>query len=691
MPYIGSLQGGGSTTGSTSALFNPGSGISGLASGINTSAMVKGLMGAAQVPLVQLLQQRQDLQWKETRYQQVNASLSTLQNSVQSMQLQSTFLANSAQSSNPSVVSATASPLTPQGTYNVSVQKLAQGATLASASPISTTDANYPSDTTLSSLGYSSGVNLKINGQSFSFQGTDTLQSVLNEINSNASAGVSGFYDSNSNNFSFQTAGTGSKSMINVDSTTASFFNTAFNINAAPSITGTVDLSSGISSTSPARVVINGQKMQLSGTLSNIVSTINSYQSTTGVTASTTTNGSGAQYLTLNSSSTGSSGSSNQLLSLISVSDPSNALGLQSPYSGNAAQQVAQDAQFTVNGMAESSSTNQATFNGLSLDLQSTSSSSTQVTVSPDVNGITKSITDFVKQYNQTLQLMQGLYNEKRQNSYQPLTSSQASQMTQNQIDQWNQKAQAGMLENDPTIGGTMSTLENDMQNFVSGQPSSTVNGQSTTLNSMASIGITPIDPLTGPSSGAQAPGVTTSGWNTYGLLQVDPTKLKAAIQADPQAVMRLFTNNPALSGSATGVGTGIAVQLNQDLTTATKTLTQQAGSNPNVSSLIQSTTASGATVPGAGLMQSSPIDPNANFSSLFSSDTLDTSFMGQQLNSLDSQATSMQKQLDSLQKRYQAEFSQMEQAMSQLNNQSGGLTAMMGGGGSSTSSSSGG
>lgn len=684
MPFIGSLSGGSSTGGTSPITFTPGSGISGLASGINTDSMVQGLMTAAQVPLVQLLQQRQVLQWQETRYQQVNASLSTLQNSVQSMQLQSTFMANTATSSNSSIVTATASTLVPQGNYSVTVQQLAQGSTIFSSSPVNTTDTNYPSDTTLSSLGYSSGVNLTINGQAFSFQGTDTLQTVLAQINGTTATGVSGFFDSGSGNFVFQTSSTGGQASINVDSTTASFFQKAFNVNTAPSLTGTVSVpSTGLSS--PVTIEINGQNMQLSGTLSNIETTIDSYQATTGVTASD--NGTN---LILNSTSTGTSGSTNQLLSLISVSDPTNALGFKSPYSGNAAQQVAQDAQYTVNGMSETSSTNEATYNGLSLNLLSTSSTPVQIGVSVDASTIAESITNFVQQYNQTLQLMQGLYNEKSNSSYQPLTTTQASQMTQTQIDQWNEQAQAGVLENDPTLGGIMNTLENDMQNVVSGQSQSTVNGQTTTLNSLASIGISPIDPLNGLSSGAEAPGVTTSGWNSYGLLQINPTQLQAAIQADPQAVMNLFTNNPALPGSDPNVGMGIATQLYNDLNTATQTLTQQAGSNPNVNSLIQTTTSSGAIVAGAGLMQATPIDANANFTTLFATDTLDVSFIGQQLNNMDSQATSMQQQLTNLQQRYQSEFSQMEQSLSQTNSQSGGLTAMLGGGSSSSSSSSG-
>lgn len=688
MTYIGALQGstsGASGTGQTT--FTPGSGLSGLASGINTDSMVQGLMGAAQMPLVQLLQQRQVLQWQETRYQQVNASLTNLQNSVQNMQLQSTFLANQTTSSNASVLTANASPLAPQGNYSVTVGQLAQGFTVSSSATVNTTDTNYPADTTIgnitnSSTGSAYGqVSLDINGQTFQFTGSDTLQNVVNTINENSKAGVSGFFDPNSNKFVFQSTSTGGAAKLNVDTNTAQFFSDAFGIQnsqASTGITGTANLSAGLGA-STATVYINGQKMDLTGTLSNMITKINSYSQTTGVTAQVSSNGSN---ITLLPTSTDSNSNSMQLLSLTSVYDPSNALGMPA-YSSTQSAQVAQDATYSINGVDEVSSTNSPKFNGLTLNLQGTSSSPVSIGVTPDTSSVVKSVESFVKQYNQTLQLMQGLYNEKRDPSYQPLTQQQASQMTQTQIDQWNQKAQTGVLESDPTIGGIMNTLENDMQNVVSGQSSS--------YNSLQAIGISPIDPLTGPSSGAEAPGVTTSGWNTYGLLQIDPTKLQNAIQSDPQAVMRLFTNNPKLPGSDTNVGTGVAVQMYNNLESQIQQLTSQAGSNPNVSSEIQTTISGGVTISGAGLMQVTPIDPTGNLSQLFGTDSLDTSYLGEQIIGMDSQATNMQQQLNQVKQRYQNEFSQMEQSLSQINNQSGGLMAMLGGGSSSSGSSSGG
>lgn len=336
-----------------------------------------------------------------------------------------------------------------------------------------------------------------------------------------------------------------------------------------------------------------------------------------------------------------------------------------------------QNASVTINGYTTSSQTNQLNYNGLTLNLYATGTST--VTVSTDVDSIVNTITNFVQQYNRNLQLMQGLYNEQRNYDYPPLTQQQASQMTEDQIEKWYQKAQSGMLANDPLLGTIMSKLEDDVQyGQLTGQTSSTVNGQSVTLDSLAAIGITPIDPLNGVSSGAIAPGVTTTGWNTYGLLQINTDQLRAAIQADPQAVMRLFTNNPQLPGTPSGMGTGVAVQLYNDLTNAIQQLTDEAGSNPNVTSEIVTKTSSGATITGAGLMPYTPIDPNADFTTLFAADPLDVSFLGQQISGMDTNAENMQQQISDLRQRYLDEFSQMEQALAQLSSQSGFLTSLM-------------
>ncbi|EPZ43364.1 MULTISPECIES: flagellar filament capping protein FliD [Alicyclobacillus] len=410
------------------------------------------------------------------------------------------------------------------------------------------------------------------------------------------------------------------------------------------------------------------------------------------VTATATSNGSQSLDITYEYASAPVSGTGatnvqdTQLYSGIAVTDPTvdptktsvtdTMLGTIESTGLPASVQTGSDAYYSVNGYVTSSQTNQATYNNITFNLNGVTgpSSSVNVTVSSNTDAIVQAITSFVQQYNETLQYMQGQYNTKRNYDYAPLTQAQASQMTDTQITEWNQKAQAGMLENDQLLGSVMNNLKNVVSSTVPGQPTVNINGQQTTLNSLASIGISPIDVMNGVSSGATAPGVTTSGYNTYGLLQINTAQLQAAVEADPTAVMNLFTAS----------GTGIAKQLYTTTSNSITQIQQQAGTgdtyDPTGPNATTTSSSSSSTTDDSSLLAYTLIDPNADFTTLFSLDPMNTSFLGEQVSTMDSQATSMNQQLQQLQQRYQTEYANMESAIEAVNSQSSYLVSMMGG-----------
>ena len=659
MAYIGALTGSTSgTTGQTGPVDF--SRISGLASGLDTDSIVNGLVQANQAPLVSLLQQRQLLLWKQADYQRVYSSLSDLRNSLFSMKLQSTYLAQTVSSTAPSLVTGAGGPSTPGGSYSITVSRLAQGATAASSSVLST-DPNY-GNTALSALGVTGTANLTINGENFSFDSSKTINDVLSAISGDLKSGVTAFYDPNAGRVVLQTTATGSGAKIQVTNDSAGLFSNVFKINPAADLSAKPTLN-GSNLANAGVVEINGVRFQFNTgmTVTDVVNAINAQTSTTGVTAAyDSTSGT----LTLSGGGT--------LYSPISVYDPNNVLGFagQPQATGTAV-----DAVYTVNGFTTTSSTNNPTYNGLSLNLLGvTGSTPVTLTVGPDVNTVVQNIENFISQYNKTMQLMQKLYGETRNYDYQPLTSAQAAQMTQTQIDQWNLKAQSGMLAHDMLLGSAMDNLMNDAQAVVGGQPNVTINGSTVNLNSLAAIGITTIDPLYGPAAGSTAPGVDFSsfGWGSNGLLQVDTTKLTAALQANPQAVMRLFTNDPSLTGSSDTSQTGIAVQLYNAVNSAMDQIKQEADVN-------QATLSSSSDTSGQTPLPYTPVDPNGDLNALFAADSLNTSFIGQQLRDMDQRSLDMQQQLSDLRQRYYDEFTQMEEALAQLNSQSAYLSSMLG------------
>jgi flagellar hook-associated protein 2 len=653
--FIGSISGSSSGSGGYSLPQNTNS-IQGLASGIDTQSIVNGLVQAAQAPLVTMMQQRQVLQWKSEQFQQVNTALTNLQSSLSSMRLQSSFLVQQTSSTNSSLITASSNGLAANGTYSVAVTQLAEGATISSGSSLSV-DSTY-ADTKLANLAgsplgsYSSSpFSILVNGQSISIDpSADTINTVLQKISSNTSARVSAFYDTNSGKVVMQTTATGSSAYISLSADAASnqfFQNTLHLTQPQSSITsGTIvdPLTSG------GVVDINGQKIALSAneTLAQVATDITTATSNFGVTATA-----GSGMITLSTAN---------LYSPLNISDPSNLLNLQSP-TIPAGDTASEDAVYSVNGVASTSPNNNPVFNGVSLNLQGVTGTANPVTVtvSSNTSQIEQTITNFVQTYNQTLQTMQGLYNQQRNYSYQPLTAAQEAQMSSTQIDEWNQKAQAGMLAFDPTLGSSMSNMQNAVSTILSGLTS---NGSTTSLSS---IGITPIDPMNGVSSGSTAPGVTTTGWNTYGLLQINTAQLTQALQSNPQAVMSLFTNN-----STDTTEEGLAKQLYTSVSNSITQIKQEAGL-----SITPLPTAPNSNT-GQILLPSTAIDPNADLASLFSPDTYDTSFLGTQISSIDTRAEQIQKQISSQQTMWQNQFAQMEQAIQSLNSQQSQLIGML-------------
>ncbi|HHY66114.1 MAG TPA: flagellar filament capping protein FliD [Alicyclobacillus sp.] len=291
---------------------------------------------------------------------------------------------------------------------------------------------------------------------------------------------------------------------------------------------------------------------------------------------------------------------------------------------------VGQDAIYTVNGYTFRSATNTVVYNGVTMTLKGVSAKdangnpvSSTLVVTTDVDTVVKAIEGFVDKYNSLMKTMNDLYHEKRNYDYPPLTDDQKSQMTQDQITKWETMAKSGMLSSDPLLGNVIDSLRGIAGSVLQGQAPSTVNGQTVTLNSLASIGI------------------TTGDWWEYGQLHVNEDQLRAAVQADPQAVMRLFTNPTSSVTDTSSPGAGIAAKLYNAVNTAIDQISQEAGS---------------------------------------ASDLVDNSWIGQQVREIDTQAAEMQQQLDQKRQYYYQQFTAMEQALSQLNSQAGFFQSMMAG-----------
>jgi flagellar hook-associated protein 2 len=261
--------------------------------------------------------------------------------------------------------------------------------------------------------------------------------------------------------------------------------------------------------------------------------------------------------------------------------------------------------------------------------LNNPTSSSVNINVQTDTNAVYNSIKGFVDAYNTLIDTVNGKLTEKRNFDYPPLTQSQKSSMTDNQISLWEAKAKSGVLAADPTLQG----IADKLRDAVSTPVTSISNGQ---YNMLASIGV--------GVEFAKPDGTLVTDVGNTGHLQIDDTTLRAAIANNPTQVMNLFTAvDPATIGNTTvkpdPTKEGIGQRLYDLVNTSISQLVDQAG------------------LPG-GVYN-------------------DGSSLGNQVKDLSQQLSDWADRLSALQTRYNSQFTAMETAMNQLNSQSAYLSQL--------------
>jgi flagellar hook-associated protein 2 len=275
-----------------------------------------------------------------------------------------------------------------------------------------------------------------------------------------------------------------------------------------------------------------------------------------------------------------------------------------------------QNAQITFNGNQVSSSTNNVTVMGVNLSLKSPTALDTNganttssIIVSQNVDPEVKNIKDFVDKYNDLLDRLNQANDEPIYKDYQPLTDDQRSAMSETQINQWEAKAKSGLLHGDPIIKNLVNQMRNTMMSIV---------GNGSTYNSLSSIGI------------------SSKSYQDKGHLYVDETKLRAAIQADPDGVRNLF----AQIGDTSKGTNGLMNQLSDSMNQAVKDLTNKAGAT--------------------------------------GSSQYDQSTIGKLLMSIQKDINTQTDRMSKIEDQYYKQFAAMEAAVNQYNSQSSWLTQQM-------------
>lgn len=191
--------------------------------------------------------------------------------------------------------------------------------------------------------------------------------------------------------------------------------------------------------------------------------------------------------------------------------------------------------------------TNQTTVNGLTINLLQASDTASTISVQSNPEKPLAMIKDFVGKYNETLETIQKQLVEKRYPDFQPLSDEQKKDMTENEIELWEEKARSGLLRNDPVLKSAMQDLRRAFMDKVS----SAADGN---LNLLSQIGI------------------NTGAYTEGGKLFIDEAKLSAALTNKPDEVMALFTTRDV-------AGNGVGARVYDTLNAVVKNLSAKAGS----------------------------------------------------------------------------------------------------------------
>lgn len=227
------------------------------------------------------------------------------------------------------------------------------------------------------------------------------------------------------------------------------------------------------------------------------------------------------------------------------------------------------NAVFQVNGIETKRTTNSFSINGYNVTLKSTFNDGVKpptdtvtMSSSTNVDEIMTKVKEFVATYNGFITDLTAQTKQAKYRDYQPLTELQKKEMEEKDIENWETRAKSGLLKNDSIITSGLSSLRGLVY-----QTNHAVTNQK--YNALYTIGIG-----------------TSKDYNSGGTLEIDETKLRKALEEDPDAVVQLLTMSGEKSASitkvdgATGTGDtrGFMRKIRDELDTIEKKIDERAG-----------------------------------------------------------------------------------------------------------------
>lgn len=189
---------------------------------------------------------------------------------------------------------------------------------------------------------------------------------------------------------------------------------------------------------------------------------------------------------------------------------------------------AATNCEVELNGAVLESATNTISANGVTFEAKGvTNGQAVTITVANDVTGVYDTIKEAIGEYNKLIKEMNELYYADSAKGYDPLTSEQKEDMSDDEIEKWEKKIKDALLRRDDNLGDLLSSMKTAMMSSVN------IDGKN---YSLSSLGI-----------------MTSTDWKEKGLLHIfgdtsDATyadkddKLKKMLEEDPDKVTQILS-----------------------------------------------------------------------------------------------------------------------------------------------------
>lgn len=623
--------------------------ISGLVSGIDTASLVDELVDAESTKLDSMKQKLQLAEWKQEAYRsiidEVQTFVDTYFSSTSSSSLikQANYLQFTATSSDTSAVTASAGVEAEDATHTITVSQLATAETVSSSSGISAGIEASSAVTDYSSLAGDSFV-MTVDGTEYtvtidssaSIIDSDSLAEALQDAVDDAIGDGKITVSTNSSGYlTFETVDDSGVQSVSIadgdtdgvleelgfddDSTTSNRIDTDSTLSEIAEQLGVSDTL--FDSDGNVTFSINGTSFTFNKdeyTLDEMIEEVN--DADVGATL---------EYdelndkLVLTADDTGAG-------TMITASDTSGTF--ISTLLGTTTKGT--DAIVTIDGVKMTRSSNTIELDDVTYTMNVVTTDSVTVDVAQDTDAIYDLISNFVDAYNTLIADINEQLDAEYDSDYQPLTEDEEAEMSDTEIEAWNEKAQTGLLEDDSLLTEMLSELRIALMDSVSGS----------TL-SLSEIGI------------------TTGTYDEEGQLYIDEDTLLAAIEDDPSAVQSLFAQKSTSYANNSEVRTLNSSERATRYDEEGITLRFYDILSDYVSTSVDSGGNKGLLLEKAGIEGDGSSTDNS---------------MSKLIEDYEERISEEEDRLDTFRERWEEKFSAMEAAISEMNSQSAYIDSLM-------------